>query len=555
MKRALALNAAIVASIIAAGSPSVPGPLRMIGAALVVLVFPGLGWLGAFRRFELDPPRAALAVVGVSSLANVAGLVLLSGSGLAPSPWIVGAFTLVFVNAGLLSMRGPGRFDPDARWGALAAVALAGSLGFSVAALHLVPPLEDHDMEVRGTALGLVTDLKPYFLTNREIYLPMAHPILFHGFVAESLVLTREIEAVRPSYDSARRAEAAEAKGDAFPWMEAWRADYEAMLADPALAGTRAPGILLAGLALALLFDLVFRFTGSSAAAYAAVVLYASFPETIVRSSYAGYFSPAVFAMLVATGLLGPGPRRLRAIAAAGALMAWLDHKTVVFAAGVAAYFAVRAAIEAVRVDRSWDLAATWRRLDPRPIALGFGFAGGTAVWWLYGLSVSVTAFWNDHIRMHLLHRMILDDLRVAPSTERYAPSMAELWIEFGRNTGYAFLPVALIAAGAWLLLASRHDGDGRREALAAWAFSVLVAFTLTNWRQTKHLMNGLAPLVVVVISLCWPAGAEGGRRALRIAGLVALASALAMNLAADVALVRDFGSLTIRGSSDIDGW
>ena len=99
--------------------------------------------------------------------------------------------------------------DPATPWKLLGVVGAAGFLVTSLAALKLVPPLEDHDMEVRGTAYGLVSDFKPYFLTNRELYLPMAHPLLFHAQVAESLVLTGEIDAVRPSYESAREAEAA----------------------------------------------------------------------------------------------------------------------------------------------------------------------------------------------------------------------------------------------------------------------------------------------------------------------------------------------------------
>src|SRR5262245_5899799 len=63
----------------------VPGPLRMLASALVVLVLPGAAWLGLFRRRALDPARLALAVVALSSLASVLGLVVLAAAGPPPS--------------------------------------------------------------------------------------------------------------------------------------------------------------------------------------------------------------------------------------------------------------------------------------------------------------------------------------------------------------------------------------------------------------------------------------------------------------------------------------
>lgn len=544
MSWALVLNAAILLCAFAAPIESVPGPLRMLAAGLLVLVLPGLGWLGAFRRAVLDPTRLALAVVGISAAANVLGLVLLVGTSRPPSTTTLALWTLLVANAGLWSVRGPGRFDAHTSWRALGIVAATAFAVFSTAALHLVPPLEDHDMEVRGTAWGLATELKPYFQTNREVYLPLAHPILFHGFVAESLAFTGEIDATRGAYDAAKHAEAARAAGAAFDAEAAWRSEYEAMLARPALVGTRAPAVLLAALAAALLFDLVLRLSGSAAAAWAAAAGWLAFPETIVRSSYAGYFAPAVFAMAVAAGLFGPRdeddasrPIRLYGpAAAAGFLCAWLDHKTIVFAGAVTAWFA-------------WRFLAT-RRIDLRAAGLFAGFSAGTLSWWAYGFAVDVHAFVQDHLRMHFAHRLLLDDLRVLPGGERYSPSMLELWSQFSANTGWLFLPVAIAAAVLWLRPGG-EDGDERRTVLAVWAIGHLVAFTLTDWRQTKHLMNGLLPLVAAALVLT----SETRRATLRRAGAAALALAFLWNVATDVRLVRDFGSLVIRGASDVDGW
>ncbi|HEX6850093.1 MAG TPA: hypothetical protein VF139_01710 [Candidatus Polarisedimenticolaceae bacterium] len=544
MRWALALNATIVLCSVAAPVEGVPGPLRMLAAGLLVLVLPGLGWLGAFRRIVLDPTRLALATVGISAASSVLGFVLLVGTARPPSPGGLLLWTLLVANAGLWSVRGPGRFDDRARWRDLAIVAGAAFSIFSLAALHLVPPLEDHDMEVRGTAWGLATELKPYFQTNREVYLPLAHPVLLHGFVAQSLAWTGEIETTRGSYEAAKRAEAARGSGAPFDGMAAWRADYEAMVRRPALAGTRAPGVLLAALAAALLFDLVARLGASVPAAWGAVACWLTFPETIVRSSYAGYFAPAVFAMAVAAGSFGPRDeddarrpiRQYGPAAAAGFLCAWLDHKTIVFAGAVTAWFA-------------WRFVAT-RRLDLRAAGLFAGFSAGTLAWWAYGLSVDVHAFVQDHLRMHFAHRLLLDDLRLFPGGQRYSPSMLELWGQFSSHTGWLFLPVAIVAAFLWLRPRG-DDGDARRTVLAVWALGHLIAFTLTDWRQTKHLMNGLLPLVAAA----FVAISETRHVAVRRAAVGALVLAFLWNVATDVRLFRDFGSLVILGASDVDGW
>jgi hypothetical protein len=199
----------------------------MLGAALLVLVLPGAAWLGLLRRRALDPARLALAVVGLSSVASVLGLVVLAAAGRAPSRAVLMIWTAAVVNAGILVAGPPARLEPGRRWGLLGAIALAGFLGAACAGLWLVPPLEDHDMEVRGTAWGLATTLEPYFQTNRTVWRAFAHPILFHVHVAESLVATGEIEATRPSYDSARRSQAEEARGVTSDHMDEWRAGLQ----------------------------------------------------------------------------------------------------------------------------------------------------------------------------------------------------------------------------------------------------------------------------------------------------------------------------------------
>jgi len=141
-----------------AAAPAAPAVARMLGAALLVLVIPGLGWLGLARRRELDLPRLSLAVVGLSSVACVGGAALLAITVGEPSRALLLVWLGIVTNAGFAATGTPGTLDRKTPWGFLAIVGAVAFVVSSTAATRLVPPLEDHDMEVRGTAYGLVSE-------------------------------------------------------------------------------------------------------------------------------------------------------------------------------------------------------------------------------------------------------------------------------------------------------------------------------------------------------------------------------------------------------------
>lgn len=536
----LGLNLLLAACVASAAGSAVPGPLRMLAAGLLVLVLPGTGWLGLFRRAPLSPAALALAVTGMSTLSTLGALLVTAAPPGPPSRGLAVAWTVLFLNAGLVWKGAPGPLQENVRWRLLGAVAAVGFLVASLFALYVVPPLEDHDMEVRDTAWGLAADWKPYLLTNRQLYVQASHPVLFHFHVAECLLFTGEIAATKADYDAARRAEAAEARHEAIPWDAWWREDYEAMLADPALAGTRAASCTLSALGLALLAQLVVVFTGTLWTGIAAAALFLSFPESLVRMGYAGYFPPAFFISAVIFLLLAE-----RAswgwIAAAGAFAAMLDHKMIVVVLAVAAL----AGLDALRTRlRTWDRGA---------LALVLGFGAGTLLWWTYGLSVHAQAFIQDHLRKHFIHRALFHDFRLGPSPERYAPGMGQLWLEFNAHTGYLFVPLSVLALAFWFFRREERPGLATSLAtlLGAWFLTGSVLYTLTDWRQTKHLMNQLTPMVVAAVALLSPKLPPW----LRTVAAMCLLIAVGFNIAADVRLVRDFGSFRISGASDIDGW
>jgi peptidoglycan/LPS O-acetylase OafA/YrhL len=162
---------------------------------------------------------------------------------------------------------------------------------------------------------------------------------------------------------------------------------------------------------------------------------------------------------------------------------------------------------------------------------------------------------------MHIAHRFLLNDIRLAHDSTRYAPSMMELWAELAAHTGYLFVPVAVVGIGLWIARRKRLD---MVAVLAAWFLVGSVLYTLTDWRQTKHMMNQVAPAVAAAVVLVWPRretdeDGEGASSRWSVAGRAvaggALVVALGLNLLADARLVEDFRSLTISGASDVDGW
>jgi len=224
------------------------------------------------------------------------------------------------------------------------------------------------------------------------------------------------------------------------------------------------------------------------------------------------------------------------------------------------------------------------------PVA--WGFAAGTAVFWTYGLAVSADVFIQDHLTYHIVNRVAHVDALQYVKPGVY-PSVGALWWGFVRDAGVA-LPAVGAAALVWLAargagarpgwrflfsqttpsqggVAStgtptpargagarpgwryRYEqktlsqgsaastgtptparGAGRSRpflTLAFWGLAVAVAFSVVDWRQTKHLML-LMPVLVLAPAAAAGASARLGR--LVWAGLLLVATAAALFLTVD---------------------
>jgi hypothetical protein len=298
--------------------------------------------------------------------------------------------------------------------------------------------------------------------------------------------------------------------------------------ANPHLLETRTPNIFVAALTVALLGAWLTRLSGSAWYAVLVAAVYATCPEVFVRSSYAGYFAIGTLFML---HMLMAATSRDRGVGfAGGALAAVSDHKTLLVPAAIAAW-------ELARTRLAWGFERAWYAVT-NPVVLGF--AAGTAVFWIYGLMVSPHDFWMDHVRHHLADRVLNYNARNM-DLSRY-PAVVPLWLELFRHTGYVLVPLGGVMLAT--LCAQRENGDNRvagwRGQAGLWTMTALVmgiAFSVVDWRQTKHL----APLLLIVAL----AIGAGGRRPSWRAGLaVVTAGVLAWNAWMLVRLANDFSAL-----------
>ncbi len=504
--------------------------VEAILVALVGVVVPGVA--GVLQPGSSRAPHVGTRFLAGAALLGLATMVLRRATGLAPGPLAYGGILLALsLSAGFIGVRRGGRLPRVARepWGwvlACVAFALAAWSG-----LRVVPPLEDQDMEVQGTAYGLVTDLQPLCLTNRGTVYFLAHPPLLHVYNATTLTLSGDLDAVRPAYDAAvaERAKPAGAPGSIFALRPdrtiAWTRDvYGGFLRDPALLGTRAPNFVLAALLALLVFRALRTLGARSSDAALLALVQMTLPEIFVRSGYGGYFALSAVTFLAAGWLAAVGARGEAVLGGTLAMLA--NQKSVIVAAASCALGFAR---------------ARW---------LVGGFILGGALFAAWGLALAPQEFVRDHLVDHGVARFGVARDAPGPGAVEY-PSRAGLWVEFARHFGWVWC--ACVAAGLAVAIGkvarrrAVRDGTGamgEAESLlmvaVGWIVIGAILFTWTDWRQTKHLAKLVPAMTLVVGALL-----AGAPRPVRLLLRAALGVSLAWNVMWIARLARDFGAMS----------
>lgn len=489
--------------------PLVDQPLlRSLSVNLVLFILPGLPFTALRARRIGWHTSDLLRTIVISSFCFLAILVTLqlfdavgNGALLWNGSWLI-------ANVGLIANLRIGGTEP---WqqpierrvflGSVALFAIAYGALF-LGASRIVPVLGDQDDEIQGTAYGLIMRLEPSLATGRGTDYVFAHPPLVHAYAAGSLLHYGLLPDLA-FFDS---------QSANPPSLQESSAHY---FQNPHLLETRGANIFFSALTVVLMGYLGMLFSSQAAIGVLVALAYLSTPEIFVRSSYGGYFALSAFALVqlllaVEVHLSNPGPLSRRFCYAAGAFAALTNHKLILLPAAIVVWGFLR--------SRRTPLLEALKQAILQPAPVGFLF--GSAAFWLWGAMISPRDFWMDHVRHHLIDRVLNHNAR-GMDLSRY-PDLGELWGELWQHTGYLLLPLGAIAL--IVLCFARSHGDTGEPATRGWkgmpglwlvwSIGLAIAFSIVDWRQTKHL----APLC---IPLFLGLGAVSNKQ--KVAGIVGL--------------------------------
>jgi hypothetical protein len=159
----------------------------------------------------------------------------------------------------------------------------------------------------------------------------------------------------------------------------------------------------------------------------------------------------------------------------------------------------------------------------------------GTILFWGYGFLVDSRAFIEDYIKQHFVYRFRLDDVRFTFSNKIWYPSITDLWKEFCGHLGFPFLFVALPLTVFTLFRIKRKESF-----FGLWFMAGAVLFSITDWRQTKHLMIIILPLIIAMIIYI-----SKSRQWVKIVFFFMLVFLVQNNIKVIISLAKDFSTIS----------
>jgi hypothetical protein len=472
--------------------PVVAEPLlRSLVINIVLFLAPGLPVMSLMIRRGWVPRFELLWVIVLSFVIFLAAVLATHLFGFPGQASLIWNGTWIVTNLGLLLhmlvggwSRSSVRLNGKRVWSFILLFVFA-YLIFFCGATRIVPIRGDEDDEVQGTAYGLLTQLKPSLLTSRNTEYYFAHPPLAHLYVAGSLLYYNLLDELA-FYDSQSR----------------HRMNVKELLDNynqhPYLLESRTPNLFFSALTVALLGGWVARMTGCIWFGTLVALTYGTTAEVFVRSCYGGYFASSNFALLqillaVETWMSDRERFTWLTCVLAGIFAALADHKLMLLPASIVVW-------EALRLWQGSNLRGAAKSLL-HPVAIGF--AVGTMMFWAYGLAISPNDFWMDHVRHHLVDRVLNYNARGLDMSEY--PSVPGLWLEFWRHTGYLLLPLGMVSLGFLCFGKKSTVNAGNDNSVSGWrgmpglwgiwALLIAVAFSIIDWRQTKHIASLSLPL------------------------------------------------------------
>ncbi len=422
-------------------------------------------------------------------------------------------------------------------------------------ATNVIPPLQDNTLTTQSTAYGLSKHFVPKTFTDRYLNYEFAHPPLMHFYTAASLFLAGHLEDVKYYYDYAQKfeelmnkrpkqgekisfsvfgfnpfeVEILKIEGDEIildkdiPFLEPnrrlvpvgkyrfirdnqikedyipvsertvvrkvnygiiksgeyWkmaREVYETFYAQPLLLYSRLPNIFFTLLSCWVVYLIVLSFTQSKILSCFALLVFITIPELLIRAVGGSYTAVDIYFILIVTYIYLAGKRKW-VLFCASAMAALTDHKLLILAVS----FMVTEALK----------GNLFRKNSPM-LAMSFGFFSGTALFWIYGISINKEAFFADHFRYHFVNRIFhLQDFGYSGYS-----SIGNLWWEFIRVLNPFLFLSFLITFFVFML--NRFKA---KTSIFLITYSVIGAFifSIIDWRSTKHLILLIPALLLFI--------------------------------------------------------
>lgn len=473
-----------------------PKPVLSLVINFIIFFVPGISWIYFFRKKVEDIIPFVFLIICISLMALLSGCLFFYLTKIKLSSINMMILLVPLSNIGILLSKSIEKIPQiKLRKNGFAVLFLLSILLYSilyVSALRFVPPLEDQDSETQGTSYGLMHELKPYMVTNRGTIYFFAHPLLLHFYTGNSALLLEELDEMSYYYDSALEGKKILDKANAREMLnQIWQNDFQKFKATPHLLATRMSNIFFSVLLFYFLFFFLYSSTNSFFLSLAGPILYFTFPEVFVRSSYGGYMAIENFSLVVMAYLYFFKDR----------LKIDENYKNALFfLSGVFGGFAsqkmaiiVMAMVINNFITVDGNLWVKFKgSLNNRIIQ---GVIVGTVLLGGYGFLIDSRTFIDDYLRTHIADRFRLDDVRFTHSSSIWYPSIIELWKEFSRHLGFPFLFVAVP-----LSVYSLSRIKSNESFFGLWFMAGAVAFSMTDWRQTKHLMLIILPLIIFMI-------------------------------------------------------
>lgn len=421
-------------------------------------------------------------------------------------------------------------------------------------------PFEDSDLDLQGTAYGLIHSLNPRMLSDRKTIFNFSHPLLSAFCAANSILVFGDLDNLKYYFDASIYAEKvyedrpvvgrkitlvntdnkkedfyivkikenevlldkeiheniAYDYGKVLPankWIEydlikkarIWHLItqcYQKFLEKPYLLSTRNPQFLFTALTFVVMAFLVLEITGSRFIAILSSVFYLAIPEVFIAHSVTNYTAAASFLLISAAYLYCVSLRsnsikkRIRAPLFITGFLCAATNHKTII------FFAAVLAKELICNYKVIKQKSFLNFIKENYLLTGFLI--GTSLYWTYGMLINMQAFVLDHACYHLLNRIFHQN----PFGYEEYFSIAQLWDAYSSNIGRAFFIIGIFCSVYFLKkLFVRHSAE---STIALWFFIGATAFTIVDHRETVHLMYVTPALIA--LSTKWIMNIKGAR-------------------------------------------